>query len=358
MESNLLDTLNHLDITSVATELWGKCENSRLGTFNMDLVPFCKHYSRACRQALHDGGRHNAVRSHTDIIGVVQMLKSGMVREEIRTALRSKLTRTHENECELLDNAIDLAASLLLMCDFGATSLSFSGQTELRWTQGTLQKFMLDYFSEPPILSHEGMKLEKTFLARNMRKIGGIEIIWTEDLVDHLRLSDDDTKVHIFHHASFLEYQRQRRAMCLENRREEAVTDGPMPKPGKPVARRTSCGNAADARAAMSQHGPRDEALAGAGRFDRPVPGAMRPAEDGAASDRKVPLLAGPVGYVEAGVRRGPAKDLDAMVARSQERRAMVYLLGGGTCPGSHHCLWFGTERGRGASGLCIVQGY
>ncbi|KAK8112957.1 hypothetical protein PG984_013483 [Apiospora sp. TS-2023a] len=194
MDSNLLDAPNQSNRSSVATEFWGKYDNSRLSNFNIDLMPFWKHYSRACRQALHDGGRHNAVRSHADVIGVVRMLKSGMVREEIRSALRSKLTRNHDNECELLDNAIDLAASLLLMCDFGATSLSFSGRTELRWIQGTLQTFMADYFSEPPILSHEGMKLEKTFLARNMseqRYRGILRIRYKSPLLTNLCQSSE-----------------------------------------------------------------------------------------------------------------------------------------------------------------------
>ncbi|KAK7959784.1 uncharacterized protein PG986_004638 [Apiospora aurea] len=207
MESSLLETLSQSTRAAVATEFWGKAETPRLNNLN-DLAPFWEYYSSTCRQALHDGGRHNAVRSHADVIEVVQMLKAGAVREEIRSALRSKLSRKHENEDELLENAIDLAASLALMCDFGIAPLGFSGRTELEWTRGSLQAFLADYFNEPPVLSLESMKLEKTFIARNLTTIGGIEIIWTENLVDHLRLSDDDTKIHIFHHASFLEYQK------------------------------------------------------------------------------------------------------------------------------------------------------
>ena len=33
--------------------------------------------------------------------------------------------------------------------------------------------------------------------------------MWTDNLADHLRLTDDDKRVHIFHHASFLEAQRE-----------------------------------------------------------------------------------------------------------------------------------------------------
>ncbi|KAK8062632.1 hypothetical protein PG997_014729 [Apiospora hydei] len=243
VESDFLGALNQSTRATVATEFWGKCGNAQPKGFHSDLTPFWEYYSRACRQALHDAGRHNALRSHADIIEVVRMLKLGATRNEIRTALRSKLSRTHENESELLDSSINLSASLLLMCDFGITPLSFSGRTELSWTQGTLQTFLRDYFNGPLVLSHEGMKLEKTFLAKNLSRIGGIDIIWTENLVDHLRLSNDDTKVHIFHHASFLEYQNHRQL-------------------GKPLAQWLSRRDATDARAAMPQHGPRDSPVA------------------------------------------------------------------------------------------------
>lgn len=91
------------------------------------------------------------------------MPKEGLARGEIRTAIRSKLSKKHDNETELSNNSINLAAGLLLMCNFGITPLSFSGRTELSWTQGTLRAFLANYFGEPPILSHEEVKLEKRF---------------------------------------------------------------------------------------------------------------------------------------------------------------------------------------------------
>ena len=45
-------------------------------------------------------------------------------------------------------------------------------------------------------------------LPRNVERIGGLRIIWTSNLADHLRLHDDDTRLSIFHHATFLHYQK------------------------------------------------------------------------------------------------------------------------------------------------------
>jgi len=51
--------------------------------------------------------------------------------------------------------------------------------------------------------------MNKIFTARNIDRIGGIRIRWTNNLADHLRLSDDDGAVFIFHHASFLKFQQR-----------------------------------------------------------------------------------------------------------------------------------------------------
>ena len=54
-------------------------------------------------------------------------------------------------------------------------------------------------------LGSENVKLEKIFNAGNLGRIAGIEIEWTNNLADHLRVVDEDKKVAIFYHASFLE---------------------------------------------------------------------------------------------------------------------------------------------------------
>jgi hypothetical protein len=60
-------------------------------------------------------------------------------------------------------------------------------------------------------LDNEHVKLEKIFIARNLGRIAGIEIQFTNNLADHLRLmNEDDKKVTIFHNASFLIGQRKK----------------------------------------------------------------------------------------------------------------------------------------------------
>ena len=84
---------------------------------------------------------------------------------------------------------------------------ALQGGRHLEWKEGNLQAFVHNYFSVPPIRGHDRLKLEKSFYALNIQKIGGIRIRWTNNLDDHLRMVDDDTALFIFHHASFLEHQ-------------------------------------------------------------------------------------------------------------------------------------------------------
>jgi len=176
---------------------------------NNDLRAYWNFYTKECANALHDGGRHTVVRTHRDILDIVKLLKDDTPHDEIRKSLRSKLSRIHQNEDELLGNSIGLAARLLSMIDFGNVQYGFSGRRQLHWDQGGLRDYLESYFCISPALGHERVKLERIFTAWNLSRIAGVEIVPTNNLVDHLRLTDDDTKVYIFNHASFLKMQNQ-----------------------------------------------------------------------------------------------------------------------------------------------------
>lgn len=184
-------------------------------SLDLDLIPYWSFYVEECAHALHDGGRHIAIRTHADVVEIAAQLQAGLTRAVIKDNIRTKLTSPHRNEEEILENSINLVSSLLLMIHCGTFSYGFSGRTELQWTQGSLRQHVAHYFSEAPVLNHERVKLEKNFTGPNLSWIAGLEIVWTDNLIDHLRMSDDDTKVHIFHHAAFLECQQHSKKSLL-----------------------------------------------------------------------------------------------------------------------------------------------
>jgi hypothetical protein len=106
-----------------------------------------------------------------------------------------------------LNSSINLAIRLLLMMRVGHLPSKFSAYKALLWDQGpSLREFVWASLKPRGALNHEHVKLEKMSNAKNLERIAGIEIKWTNNFADLLRILDDeDTEVAIFHHATFLE---------------------------------------------------------------------------------------------------------------------------------------------------------
>lgn len=213
-----LDTLIHVSPISIDA----KCEILR-HLWDLDVYPsqfydsdcdydiYFSYYTEQCSDALHDGGRHVSVRKHRDIVDIAAQIKDSLTRDAIKQKLRSKLSVPKPaNEDRLLDGSINLVARLLLMMELGCLQYGFTGQRQLSWTADSLEEFISEYFDTPRSLVQGSVKLEKLFNARNLGRIAGIEIMWTKNLADHLRLIDEDKRVAIFHYASFLECQLKR----------------------------------------------------------------------------------------------------------------------------------------------------
>jgi hypothetical protein len=102
-----------------------------------------------------------------------------------------------------------LAVRVLTMIDVGGLRNSVKlGQVSRSWTNGALRDFVKSTFPRNKELS-DHVKLERLFTARNIERVADIQVIWTSNLADHLQLEDDDTKVRLFSHTSFLELHRE-----------------------------------------------------------------------------------------------------------------------------------------------------
>jgi hypothetical protein len=211
-----LDAPLHRPPTSLATKheilksLWSNEESLEKFSNYSELTSFFEYYTKECRRALH-GARHISVRSHADVVQIAESIKNGLSKEEIKSMLKDRTKDADEqNSTEVANSSIDLTARLMSMMGIGLLPYGFSGRPQLEWSNGSLKDFLSEYFDSPVILGNEHIKLEKVFNARNMVRMAGFEIEWTDNLADHLRLIDDeDKKVAIFHHASFLKYQKR-----------------------------------------------------------------------------------------------------------------------------------------------------
>ncbi|KAI9643501.1 hypothetical protein NHQ30_008120 [Ciborinia camelliae] len=173
----------------------------------LDHEMYLNYYTEQCNQALYDGGRHVSARTHRDIVETWEYFKNGVTREDTIQALIAKLPnhRQASDGDKLANGTTDLAARLVLMMEFGELKHGFTNRQHLVWASGSLSGFLAQSFQPPS--TQKKVSLEKVFNAQNIDRIAGIEIEWTSNMMDHLRLINDDRKVAIFHHASFLECQ-------------------------------------------------------------------------------------------------------------------------------------------------------
>ncbi|OAQ58072.1 hypothetical protein VFPPC_11385 [Pochonia chlamydosporia 170] len=171
---------------------------------------YFQYYTRQCHDALIDQGQYVFARTHDDIIDIVRQLEQSSPRMVLRQNLRSRLAlRGRPNEDDIIDGTIDLSARLYAMVNIAIKNPVISRQTQLRWESGSLQDFLHDYFSEPPQLGGESIRLERMFTAMNLERIAGIQFKPTDNLGDHLRMIDEEEKiVAIFHCVPFLRQQQ------------------------------------------------------------------------------------------------------------------------------------------------------
>ncbi|KAH8784710.1 hypothetical protein BGZ57DRAFT_940452 [Hyaloscypha finlandica] len=169
---------------------WSRSDPS----FDHTILPldtYFEHFEQQCRLALHNWGRHDVSSlklSH--LVDLAQMIRQGTSRAEMDSHLISIL----EGHCqEVSGEIIDLTALA-------------PGQVSLVWADGPLPKSLAAYFNNHIVLK-DSVELDRTFTARNIERIGGIRIVWTSNLIDHLRMRDDRS-VALFHHAAYLHYRK------------------------------------------------------------------------------------------------------------------------------------------------------
>ena len=129
---------------------------------------------------------------------------------------------------------IDLVASVWLMLTIGSFPGNITYHEPQLWDSGSLFVRSLEEVPDkhavrtrrkecvtvanrtfsPKFAPDDYAKLPQSFTAEYLEKIAGINVRWTNNLADHLLLTDDDTKLLFFHHVSALELHMQSPSSC------------------------------------------------------------------------------------------------------------------------------------------------
>lgn len=171
-------------------------------------VYFHDWYNQQCREC----GQEVSMRSHGNLLEVIACIhEENATYNSVLNNLHQKLPTTSPANDLQLDAAITLAIRVSCALSIGHINNSFPPGQILSWPAShdvPIRQHILDAF-EPEPLSNEVVKLPRLFNARNLAKIGGIEVCWSSNLADHLLMKDDETKVVVFHHASILKIQSE-----------------------------------------------------------------------------------------------------------------------------------------------------
>jgi len=166
---------------------------------------FTYYYQQCDLIGLHNRGRFSSLKTHQDVASVARLLREpGQKRERVLEQLAEMLPGGTADQHE---QTLKLTTRLVTMMQIGTMPHELRGGRHIEWTGDALEDFVDTHFSDAPVLGHERIKFEKEFNALSLSRIAGLEVRWTDNLADHLRLVNDDRVVRVFHHATFLRSQ-------------------------------------------------------------------------------------------------------------------------------------------------------
>jgi len=215
LDEVLQDPVTPQGRVEIVQRLWRGRRGVSPGTAHFAWDAYFGYYTRECNAALTDEGAHLCSRTHRSLLQIAHLLEDATDEEEIRERLRQTLTtwRTSADEKKMLDGSLKLATRIFAMISIGPLSSEISAKHSLPWTQGTFTDAVHEYFNQPPEIELDLKEnvVSADLVCYNIERMSGIEVLWTDNLLDHLRLVEGDKKLCVFHHASFL-----RKMMAIE----------------------------------------------------------------------------------------------------------------------------------------------
>jgi len=213
--------------SQLLSKLWNtEVSENAIDTCAVDADANLDYYIQQCdlylieqkRWAVPDVGQEFFMTTHQDIAEVAKKVVSGHKdKRDIMNEMKMKMIphpasqlpvdggSLKGGQCDkILGTAIDWAARLVTMLEIGRLQFACQSQEPLTWEQHSLKDYIASVFV-PGRLDVGHVRLEESFNVQSLQKLANLEIEWTNDLMSHLSLRNDDTKVLIFHHVSFLE---------------------------------------------------------------------------------------------------------------------------------------------------------
>lgn len=153
-----------------------------------------------------------SVQTYRELLQIVAYLQStekgqhrSMIAEKLQTTVPTAETPP---ELATINASLTLAVRIWLSTSIDSLQRMVTPGNPILWDSGRSLDDAIDNVFPPKGQSTEMVQLPKAFTAANLEKIAGIQVQWTSNFADHLSMKDDDTKIMLFHQASFLELHR------------------------------------------------------------------------------------------------------------------------------------------------------
>ena len=154
----------------------------------------------------HGEGKYVAIQNRAENNRLIQDLMYDKSRQDLLAEICEN--RPGSSSADTFKNSLNLAARMFAMVAIGAVPHQFRPRPPLEWQEGSLRDFLAQHFCQEQVMNHDGVKLPKAFNGWSLEKIGRIRIMFTDNLSDHLRLDEDNSRLYIFPFVSFLECER------------------------------------------------------------------------------------------------------------------------------------------------------
>jgi len=210
-----LDFLSHeMGQNEIAGGLWKRALQTpaTMPSNSLDWNPYFAYYTTECNMAIQYGnGQFTSVRSHHDIVTCAAKLEDHATKADIKNGLRNSLrqSRSPQEAEAMLEGSVTLVARLISMITIGPRAYVQDDRTSIGWDDdsSSLKELLARRFLKCASTISEDIVFDEEFTANNLKRFAGLEIIWTDNLAEHLHLSSDRRRLSIFHHATFLRWQ-------------------------------------------------------------------------------------------------------------------------------------------------------
>lgn len=187
------------------TKLWPAADDS---WFPPDSLQAYSNYHHD--QCFLEKTEHHALHTHRDMETVIDYVNRNptAVKNDILDPVSNILNRQGIQRSEL-ENSLHLIMRLWLMINIRSTRISetVSLETPLLWPSDvSISDIVQDYFKPAPNIQVNRGTFSKFPTAKNLELIGGFQITWTDNLIDHLLLKDQT--LFLFYNVSILRRMR------------------------------------------------------------------------------------------------------------------------------------------------------